>query len=120
MSSSPAAVPVRPIERLNKHLHRLTHLISKLVGDFLLVLGALSQQPFERLLLGHPEEPVAAQQRSERLEGLRLLQPERGIPRCIPGRLALRGIDQHPLVAVRDQPDPHARVVQQLHHPGIR
>ena len=119
LEQRPAAVPVRPVDRVNQHLDRLTHLIAKLVGDLLLVLGALSQQPFERLLLGHAEEPIAAQQRAERLEGLRLLQPERGIPRRIPGRLALRGIDQHPLVAVRDQTDPHARVVQELHHPGI-
>ena len=80
LEQRPAAVPVRPVDRLDEHLDRLAHLIAKLVGDFLLVLGALSQQPFERFLLGHAEEPVAAQQGAERLEGLRLLQPERGEP----------------------------------------
>ena len=33
---------------------------------------------------------------------------------------ALRGIDQHPVFAVGDEPEPTARGVEQFHHPGGR
>ena len=46
------------VERMDQHLDRPAHLIAKLVGDLLLVRGALGQQRFERLVLGDAEEAL--------------------------------------------------------------
>ena len=46
------AVLVDAVERLDQHLDRLAHLVAELVGDLLLVLGALRQQRLERRVLG--------------------------------------------------------------------
>ena len=45
----PPVVLVGLVERLDQDLDRLADLIAKLVGDFLLVAGALVEQGFERL-----------------------------------------------------------------------
>ena len=119
-SSCRPLVLVGPVERLDEHLDGLADLIAKLVGDFLLVRGALGEHRFQRLVVGHAEEPVDAQQGAERPERDRLLEPERRVPRGEPGRLALRGIDQHPVLAVGDEPQPDAGGVEQFHHPGRR
>ena len=114
----PAAVLVRPVDRLDQHLDRLADLIAKLVGDFLLVLGALGEQPFERLVLGHAEEPVLPSRVRNARSVIGSSSQSVAIPRGVPGRLALRGIDQHPVVAVGDEPEPDARVVQAVASSG--
>ena len=50
------------VERLDQHLDRPPHLIAKLVGDFLLVGRTLGEQGFDRLVVGHAEEPSHRQQ----------------------------------------------------------
>ncbi len=46
------------VERLHQHLHRPTHLIAELVGDFLLIACAFVEQANERFIVRHAEEPV--------------------------------------------------------------
>ena len=80
------------------HLDGLADLIAKLVGDFLLVRGALLEHRLERLVVGHAEEAVDAEQAAEGPQRDRLLEPEGRVPGGEAGRLPLRGIDQHPVV----------------------
>ena len=119
-SSSRLLVPVDPVERPDDDLDGLADLIAQPVGDFLLVRCALLEHRLQRLVVGHREEPVDAQQAAEGPQGQRLLGPEGRVPGDEPGRLPLGSIDEHPVVAVGDEPQPGVRGVEQLHHPGRR
>ena len=107
------------VERLDQDLDRLADLIAKLIGDFLLIVGTLVEQGFERFVLRHAEEAVGTEQRAEGPQRDRLLQPEVCVPGDVAGRFVLRGVHQHPVIAVGDDAQPDARVVQQLHHAGV-
>jgi len=116
----PAEVLVGPVERVDQDLHRPPHLIAKLISDLLLVGGTLFQQSFEGLILRYAEKSLNRQQAPERPERDRLIEPEVRMPRGVPRGLSDRGVHQHPVLAVRHQPQPHARTVEQLSHPSIR
>ena len=116
----PLFVLVDPVERPDDLLDGLAHLIAQPVGDFLLVRGAVLEHLLQRVGVRRREEPAHAQQAAKRPERERLLQPEGRIPRGKAGRLTPRRIDQHPVLAVGDESQPHVGGVQQLHHPGRR
>ena len=109
-------VLVDAVERLDEHLDGLAHLIAELVGDFLLVFRALAEHGFQRLVVGNAEEPAHTEQAAKGAQGERLFQPEGGVPRGETGRLVGRGVDQHPVFAVGDQPQPNVGTAQQFHH----
>ena len=113
-------VLVGPVERVDENLDGMADLEAKLIGHFLLVRGALGQHGFQGLVVGHAKEPPHAQQAAERPLGKRLFQPEVGVPRGEAGRLAARGIDEHPVFAVGHEAQADIGAVQQFHHPGGR
>ena len=115
----PAKVLIGPVERMNQHFDRPPHLIAKLVGDFLLVRRTLGEQGFQRLIVGDVEEATGRQQPAEGPQRDRFFEPQRGVPRGVAGRFALGGIDQHPVFAVGDEPEPHAGRMKQLGHAGV-
>ena len=74
----------------------------------------------QRFVVGRAEEPMNAEQATKRPQRERLVGPEGCIPGDKPGRLALGSIDEHPVVAVGDEPDPNIGGVKQFHHQGGR
>ena len=115
-----AVVLVGAVEGADQHLDCPAHLVAELVGDLLLVLGALAEQRLGRVRGRDAEEPPRAEEAAERAQGEGLLEPQLGVPRGEAGRLAARGIDQHPVLAVGYEPEPHAGGVEQLRHPRGR
>ena len=82
------AVAVLAVERRDQQLDGAADLRAELVGDLLLAAGALLQQRRQPLLDRQREEPAGAEQRDERAQRDRLLQPQLGAPRAGAGALA--------------------------------
>ena len=116
-SSLPATVLIGPVNHLDQNLHRMPHLQSQLIGDFLLVIRRWLPAGFPASRHPPPKKPLHPQQTVKRPQGERLIKPQPGIPGGETSRLAARRIHQHPLLAVRHQPQPDLGGMQQLHHP---
>ena len=109
-------VLINPVEGLDEDFHGLAHLIAKLVGDFLLVRGALGEQQFQGVGVGDAVEASDAEQRAEGTQRDRLIEPERGIPRAESSGLTGLGVDEHPAFAVGEQAEANAGAAQQFGH----
>jgi hypothetical protein len=85
------------------------------VGDFLLEIEGAFQKSREGVLFG-AKTTTHAKERLERFECHRLLPPEAGVPGGVAGGFSDRGVDQHPLFAVGDQPDAALVGAAEKHH----
>src|SRR4051812_13097081 len=97
------AVAVLAIERRDEQLDRAPDLGAELVGDLLLLAGALRQQLREPLLDRHREKAPRTEQRDERPQRDRLLEPQLAAPRAGAGRLTFARPHERPPRAVGDQ-----------------
>jgi len=79
-----------------------------------LVLDALVEQRFERLVVGRAEEAARAQQAAEGAQRQPLFQPQRRVPRGVAGALAAPRLHQQPVLTVGRQPQARAGGRQQL------
>ena len=71
-------------------------------------LRARREERFERLVVRDAEEAAHPEQAAEGAQRDGLFEPELGVPRGVAGRLAARRIDEHPLLAVRDEAEADA------------
>ena len=104
----------------DEHFHGAADLAAELVGDFLLVLGALCVEGSERFPGGDAEEAAQAKQAVEGPQGDGFLHPDVRIPRGEAAGLAAGRVNDHPVLAIGDESERDAGGVEQLGHAGGR
>ena len=102
------------VERRDQELDRAADLGAELVGDLLLLARALGEQRRQPLLDRQREEPPGAEQRDERAQRDRLLEPQLAAPRAHAGALALARPHERPARAVGDERERHAGCARKL------
>ena len=100
-------LPVELVEAPDKHLDGIADLATKGGSDLLLLLPALLEQRGEPIGDRDTDEPALRQQRDQRLERLRLLAPQPGVPHGGPDGPTSRRPHQRPPAPVRHHPDRH-------------
>ena len=103
-----AVFGVEPADGRHQHLDHRPGLLGQPGGDLFLAVQAGREQRGQGLVLGNAEEPEPAQQCSERLEGVRFVEPGVTGPRGGGGGPTGGGADHCPFGAVGDQPEGHA------------
>jgi hypothetical protein len=98
-----AVFGVEPADRRHQHLDHRPGLLGQPGGDLFLAVQAGREQRGQGLVFGNAEEPEPAQQCSERLKGVRFVEPGVADPRGGSGGPTGGGADQCPFGAVGDQ-----------------
>ena len=100
-----SGIKIGSVEALHEDFNSRHHLLAERVGYFLEMLERFVQQ-IRQTLLRRAHEATIAEEREEGAKRGILLKPEPGIPGCRAGKRAARsGVDEHPLLAVRDKSD---------------
>src|SRR5262249_46576404 len=120
LKQTPVGAPIEVVESLHEHLDRFPDLTTELIGNLLLIVGALGQHAGESAIRRNSEKSAPPKQRSEHAQRDGLAHPDLGVPGRISGSFVPLSVDEHPMLAVGHQPERDPGAVEHFHHAGGR